>query len=234
MPSICAPWIGGSHARITKLDACGLPLTGVGSCQITTTGFTSIERTPEMADPDEFFVRDAGGRICIDERTAPLVRWYNLVITFCSVDPDVINLLTGNPLVLNDASPTPSSVGWRTRKGANVNANVGIEIWSKIGGQACSGGTTTYGYALHPFVTEGVIGDVTWENGPVSFQVTGARARANSLWGVGPYNVLNKLTAPLGPAPLLSAITADDLDHIQYTTLAPPAPTCGCTTVPAP
>jgi hypothetical protein len=62
--------------------------------------------------------------------------------------------------------------------------------------------------------------------------VQSARTEHGSGWGVGPYNVVNKLTGTTGPAPLLVAI--DPLDHMlmELTTVAPPSPTCGAISLP--
>jgi hypothetical protein len=62
--------------------------------------------------------------------------------------------------------------------------------------------------------------------------VQSARTEHASGWGVGPYNVVNKLSAPTGPSPLLDAITSEDHMHLQLTTLAPPSPSCGALSVP--
>lgn len=234
MSSVCMKPVGGTRMRLTKVDACGVPITGVGSCSIVSKGFVSVARTAQFADPDEFLVKNAGGEICLNERSAPSFQWYNFEITFCEVDPDIVGLLTGSPLVLDDTPVTPQTVGWRTREGANVNANVALEVWTRMGGQACAGGTTQYGYYVAPFIVEGYVGDLTFENGPASFVVTGARSKGAANWGTGQYTVVNKLTAPLGPSKLLTAMTAADHDHFQMTTLAPPAvpATCGCVTIP--
>lgn len=227
--------VGGTRMRLTKVDACGAPITGIGSCSIVSKGFVSVARTAQFADPDEFVVKNAGGEICLNERSAPSFQWYNFEITFCEVDPEIVNLLTGSPLVMNDATPTPAAVGWRTREGANVNANVALELWTRMGGQACAGGTSSYGYYLAPFIVEGYLGDLTFENGPANFTVTGARSKGGGGWGTGPYNVINSGVSP-APGKLLTAMTAADHDHFQLTTLAPPAVpgTCGCVTLPTP
>lgn len=236
MSSQCMKPIGGTALRATKVDQCGVPIVGVGSCSIVTDGFVSVERTAQFADPDEFLVKNAAGNFCINERTAPLFQWYNLTITFCEVDPDLINLMTNSPKVLDDATPTPQTVGWRTREGANVTAYWALELWTRLAGQACAGGIPAYGYYVMPFIKEGVVGDVTFENGPASFTVTNARSASAEGWDVGPYNVLNKLTAPLGPSPLLTPFIQGDHDQFMLTTLAPPAipSTCGCVELPDP
>jgi hypothetical protein len=235
MSSVCMKPVGGTRMRLTKVDACGVPLTGVGSCSIVSKGFVSVARTAQFADPDEFVVKNAAGEICLNERSAPSFQWYNFEITFCEVDPEIVNLLTGSPLVMDDDT-VPKAVGWRTREGANVNANVALELWTRMGGQACQGGTTAYGYYVAPFIVEGYVGDLTFENGPASFVVTGARSKGAGGWGTGPFNVTNKISGTPGPSKLLAAMTDQDHDHFQMTTLAPPAVpgSCGCVTVPAP
>ena len=56
--------------------------------------------------------------------------------------------------------------------------------------------------------------------------VLNASAFCSSGRGVGPYDVINALPGT-APAPLLTAIGADDLYHGQITTLAPPVSACG-------
>jgi hypothetical protein len=232
MVAVCMKPIGGTRLRATKVDACGVPITGVGSCTIVTKGFVSVERTAQFMDPDEFTVKNAAGELCINERTHPLFQWYNLTVNFCEVDPELINMMTGSPLVLDDTAVTPRAVGWRTRENANINANWALELWTRMAGASCVGGAVQYGYYAMPFVVEGVVGDVTVENGPVSFSVTQARSKSAEGWGVGPYDVLNTVVAP-APSPLLTPMIAGDHDHFQMTTLAPPAVpgTCGCVTL---
>jgi len=73
---------------------------------------------------------------------------------------------------------------------------------------------------------------VTYENGAASF-VLNARTRSNSLWGTGPYNV-SYSDNPVGsttPRPLFTPITSTQHSRMFITRLAPPAATCGCTTL---
>lgn len=228
MPSICYQPIGGKIMRAIKLDACGTVLTGAGSCKVITDGFVSVKRTAEYENPDEFIVKNANGDICINYRTNPQLKWLNLEIQFCKVDPELYNLVSGSPLVMDDAG-TPNAVGFRTREGVVSSVNFSLEVWTNMSDSTnCSGGVLQYGYYLAPWIIQGTIGDVTFENGPVSFTVT-ARTKRGSLWGTGPFNVRNTI-AP-APAKLITAINALDHDHLQMTTLAPPSAACGCATV---
>lgn len=230
MPSTCFTPIGGHTMRVTKVDACGTLITGGSSCKIVSTGFVRVARTVEYEDADEFIVKNANGDICVNERTSPAIKWINLEMEFCSVDPELFNVISASPLVLDDAA-SPAAVGWRTREGVIPSVNFALEVWSRISGSsACSGGTVQYGYSLWPWVVQGTVGDVTYENGPISFTVNG-RTKPGSLWGVGPYNIRNMILTPFTPSKLISAITATDHEHFQITNVAPPAATCGCTTV---
>ena len=228
MPSTCFTPIGGHTMRAIKLDACGTVLTGGSSCKIVSTGFVRVNRTAEYEEADEFIVKNANGDICVNERTVPALKWLNLEIEFCSVDPEMLNLISGSPLVLNDAG-TPAAIGWRTRENVISSVNFSLEVWTRTTGTACAGGSVQYGYYLAPWVVQGTIGDLVFENGPISFTVN-ARTKAGSPWGTGPFNVWNGAT-PGGPEKLITAIGALDHDHMQLTTLAPPAAACGCVTV---
>lgn len=229
MPSTCFTPIGGHTMRAIKLDACGTVLTAGSSCKIVSNGFVRVNRTAEYENPDEFIVKNANGDICINERTSPLLKWLNLEMEFCRVDPELFNLISGSPLVMDDAA-TPSAIGFRTREGVIPTVNFSLEVWTRMTGTACSGGSVNYGYYLAPWLVQGTIADIVFENGPISFTVN-ARTKAGSLWGTGPYFVWNEALPTPAPAKLVSAITATDHDHLQLTTLAPPAVSCGCATV---
>ena len=228
MVAQCFQPVGGNRMRVIGLDACGTVKTGVGSQQVISDGFVSINRTGEYEDPDEFIVKNANGDICLNYRTNPQLKWVNLEMTFCKVDPEMFNVMTGSPLVMDDAL-TPNAVGFRTRAGVVGTVNFSLEVWTNLGGNPCSGGTVEYGYYLVPWVVQGTLGDLTFENGPISF-VVNAISKQGSNWGTGPFNIRNTKTSPT-PAKLLTAITAQDHEHLQVVNLAPPAAACGATQV---
>lgn len=230
MPSICLKPVGGIRMRGTKVDSCGIPLTGVGSCQVITEGFVSVERTAEYADPSQFVVMNAGGKVCLKHRTAPQFLWMTYNISFCEVDPELYSLITGAPVELDDTPITPQAVGWRTRDTTIGTTHWALEVWTDLSGMECIGANKPYGYYLAPHIDQGTVGTpTTFENGPVSFTVTGARSNGGAGWGVGPYDVLRDTLS--APSPLLTPMLAADHDLFQLTTLAPPAALCGCQTV---
>lgn len=219
------------RVRATLLSSCGLPVTG--SCsRVVTDGIISIAMTKEYEARQEFFVKNGDGTFCVKETNPPILKWINLVLTFCNVDPDLVNLLTAEQRVYDDA-PTPNATGYSTDEGAAALANVAFEGWTRISGSgiACTGGTE-FGYTLFPWLVEGTIGDVTYENNAASF-IVNARTHANSLWGTGPYYVdLSDATATLNtPIPLLTAIRSTEHMRQFLTRTAPPTASCGCTSL---
>lgn len=228
MAAICAAPLRVPAVRITKLDSCGTPVDG--SCSwASTSGVVTIEQTRELNDRQDYFTVNADNNPCITDNAPPILKWINLTITFCNVDPELFNILTAEPLVLDDAE-VPKAVGFRTQPTSVNSSYFAFEAWTRLDGStSCSGGTQLYGYFLLPRVVQGMVGDLTLENGAATFTVE-AITSPNSLWGTGPYNVLvNQSGANVGlPGPLLTAIGATDHRHMQWTNLPPPSTQCGC------
>jgi hypothetical protein len=195
-----------------------------------TDGIISIAMTKEYEDRQEFFVKNGNGDFCVRQTNPPILKWLNLVLTFCNVDPEALNIMTAEPLVLDDSASTKAT-GFSTTEGAAANANFAFEAWTLLTGSlACSGTTAAeYGYTLFPWVVEGTVGDITWQNDTVSF-VYNARTASNSLWGYGPYNVdLSDNAGSLNtPIRLLTPILSTQHHRQFLTRLAPPASVCGC------
>lgn len=227
MATYCLKPIRGNVMRLTKLDACGAPIHGP-KATVTSSGFVSVEVTMEFEDPTEYKLKGANDQFIVNDRGRPLLKWATLVINMGNVDPDVYNISTGSPLVMNDAA-VPEAVGFRVREA--VFGNFALEVWTDLSGQPCSGGSAAYGYALFPWIVDASVGDFTIQNELLTFPISQARTHNASLWGVGPYNVDNKISAPAGPSPLLTAIQSTDHLDFHMTTLAPPAATCGAVTL---
>lgn len=220
--------VRGEVMRITKLDACGAPVLGPKS-QLVTDGFVSVEGTVEVESPQEYKLKGANDKFIYNSRGKPLIKWLNLTINFARVNPDAYNMTTGAPLEMNDAA-TPEAVGFRVREG--MGADFALEIWTSLEGLPCINGQQSYGYMLLPWVTDAIPGDWNVQNDNITFPLKEARTHKSSGWGVGPYNVLNKLTGTTGPSPLLVPVDALDHQIFELTTLAPPAPTAGAVSLP--
>lgn len=232
MTAVCYTPFKLPRVRATLLTSCGVPVTS--SCsKVVTDGIISVEITKEYEDRQEFFVKNGDGVFCVKETNPPVLKWLNLVLTFCNVDPELVNIITANPLVADNAD-APRNTGYSEEEGSAANVNFALEGWTRLSGTGvpCTGGTE-FGYVLFPWVVEGTVGDITYQNDTVSF-VVNARTRSNSPWGTGPYTVdLSDATATLNtPIRLVTPIGA--LQHMRMftTRLAPPTSACGCTSLP--
>lgn len=231
MTSVCyTPWKI-PKIRVTQLSSCGLPVTGCST--VVSDGIISIEMTAEYEEREEFFVKNGDGNFCVRATNPPILKWLNLVITLCNVDPELVNIMTAEPLVMNDAS-SPVAMGYSTQEGSASNANFALEGWTRLAPSStfpCTGGTE-YGYMVFPWVVEGTVGDITYENGAANF-VVNARTSSNSPWGTGPYFV-DYSDNPAGSTTrvaLLTPILSTQHRRMFITRLAPPTASCGCSTL---
>lgn len=225
MATICANQARGKMMRLTLLDDCGEPVEGTASTLVSKS-FVSVTATPNYVEAEEISQVDANGDVCIEDRSAPALRWIDLSIIVCVTDPQMINLITGDPVVVDDAA-TPNTVGFRINAALTGTANFALEIWSGITGQACTvAGFTNYGYWLYPWVKDAQWGEWVHQNGALVLTFT-ARAVNDSPWGVGPYNVRRDATVPATLEPLLTPIDDDDFVHFEVTSAPLPTPACG-------
>jgi len=228
MVSVCQAPIQGTTMRVQTVDGCGTPL--VGSCvSAVSAGFVSVEMQDQVESGTEITVANAAGILVVNEKSKKQLKWIEVTITFANVDPELFNLITGSTLVLDD-SATPRAVGFQTRTSNYAAGNFALEVWTNMSAAQCvTVGTFSlvpYGYFLLPYIVEGTVQDLKIENGAVSFAVQG-RTKQGTNWGTGPKNVLANMTTGAAEK-LLVALPNDVHRHLQWTYLAPPAPSCGC------
>lgn len=230
MATTCVSMARGRMLRLTRLDECGAPVEGASSV-VTTKGFVSVTATPVYTDQEDITQTDANGDSCIDDLSDVNLRWLELNVLFCNIDPNAVNIITGDPLVVDDAA-TPNTVGWRWDASVSGSANFAMEVWSGIPGQACDpAGFPQFGYWLYPFVVQAQIQEYVVENGALTLGFT-ARTSAGSQWGVGPYDVRRDATVPATLEPLLTAIGSQQHGHFEVTSAPLPTPACGATVLP--
>lgn len=227
MPQKSFPMVRGRRMRVTKLDACGAPVTGAAST-VVSEGFISVAMTGNYNEGEDITVVNAAGQTCVtDEGETELIN-YGLEIVMCDVDPELYNLLTGNALVADSAG---DNVGFRVNSDTKPSATAfALEVWTGVPTDACAGGAVPYGYLLLPFIKGGVIGDFTIENAAINMTINQASTKDGNQWGQGGYNVVKDVGDV--DAALLTALDPNDHMHVQYTTVPPPAATDGAVAYP--
>jgi hypothetical protein len=217
--------------RVTRLDECGVPVEGDDSTLVSG-GFVQVVTTPVYQDAEEIQVVNANGDNCIDDQADPALRWLTTAIQLCQVNPLLINFLTGDPVVSDDAAPTPNTVGFRIDTAVTGTANFALEVWSGVPGQTCGVGTgEQFGYWLYPFVVQAQWGEYTVGNAGLTVDIT-ARTSGGSGWGVGPYDIRRDATTPATLEPLITPISATQHVNFELTTAPIPPISCEPTALP--
>ena len=218
--------IKGRIMRLTALDQCGKPLYDSAIGKIVTTGFISVNWEHEVEEGTEHTSQNAWGDFEINELDDPRVKWLNLGMDMCEIDPEAIVMLSG--AVGN--FKTGSMVGAFFNSNTNVNA-FAVEVWTRATGQACSAaGTPLWGYFAAAYVRNGAIaGGGTIENGPMNLELSGngfgaaesATVPGTSAWGTGPH----------GDAPTTNPWPVGAFRYIGVTEVQPPVATVGATAI---
>lgn len=223
--------VRGRRIRVTKTDACGDPVLGPTSV-VTSEGFISVGLTANQEEGETISVTNAAGNVCILDEPSPKFLNYGVEVAFCGVNPDLIHLMTGQPLVMNAAGTEAVGFGVDTTVDLALQG-FALEMWSNVPAGICDGNTgVSYGYFLLPFVKGGVLGDFTIENAAINFTLTGATTKDGNEWGVGPYDVTRDETGVAGP--LNEAIPATRHLHMELVTVAPPEAVEGATALGEP
>lgn len=226
MTSNCWTSVRGTRARVTKVDACCYPVAGACS-QAVTKGFITVSYSPQITEGEDIEVKNADGAVCVLDKGCDELTRYDVEIEFCGVEPELLTMLTGNPLVVDYAG---KGTGYRVGEVIQCEAGFALEVWTRIPNKPCSRTTppagVQYGYFLVPCLSSASLMDFTIENGALSVKVK-ARSRSGSLWGRGPYNVV-AADAALTPGRLLTAIGTREHMHVDITDIPAPDAVCGC------
>ena len=228
MTAICATPFKLPFVRMTLLDSCGVPQTTATSMYVTS-GIIQIAETNNFEDREEFFQKNGDGTFCVQASNPPVLKYKELEIQLCVYDPEMVNAMTGEPLLTDDAT-TPNTIGFRSRVGSAALNNFALEGWTRLTNKTnCSTGPQ-YGYVLYPWCIEGYVDDVTWGNSNIIMTIK-CRTNNNSPWGTGPYNVQVSQAATLTtgqPQGLFSAVGSQDHRSWELAYLAPPSTSlCG-------
>lgn len=222
---VCAKPLQGRTIRVTRLDECGNPEYGECAYAVSD-GYVQAVLTPNSEEGERFLQRNAAGRAIVNQRSAPILNWYDVSIQFQEVDPELFTIITGLDAYEDDQG---NVIGVVVTESEYATANFALEAWMGNAEEDCppeGEPLPFYGYNLLPWVTEGALAeDITIANGLITFTVNG-RTRKGTPWGTGPYDVV--LDSSAEPSPLFSAIPSDTHHLPIWTQLAPPEAACGC------
>lgn len=235
MASTCWASVRGEVMRVTKLSSC-CEAVNDPCAVVTTDGFISIVLTQDIEAAQVITVKNAKDQVCIYDPGCDSLLDLTAVITLCKVNPELISIMTGQEVVLDFAG---IAVGTRRSTDLACDNRFSIETWSQVPGTACAGTPPLkqYGYFLLPCLRSATItGDITIDGAnAISVELT-AKTTIPSLWGTGPVNtptdswdvVPTDLANTAGH--ILTPIGNTDHDHLQLTTIPPPAlpANCGC------
>lgn len=168
--------VRGSAFRVSELGPCGYAF---GGSWVVSRGAASIALTAKT-------YRHAGGATATeatDELRLVETEWdevigYDADITLTHVDPDILEIVSGN-------SAFRYSLGGPAY-GFDVRANgrpptFALEIWSKLAGPGCS---NLYGYTLVPRLSGGYLTGLTAANGLSTLELKGATTQRGNQWTV--------------------------------------------------
>jgi hypothetical protein len=223
MPTKCYAQVRGRVIRVTRLDACGNPDPGA-SAVVVSKRVSTVTIDEVTDDGTNIRERNFGDELCIVDDAFTQIIGYTADIALCGVDPDLVSLLTGQPVVTNAAGDI---VGFDATTTVDLDSfGFAIEVWSRIANSACDpSGFRPWGYTVFPFLKGGRLGGFSFENGAVQFTISGAQTRDGNGWGVGPYDVDRDDVS--APAPLNTPLGENTHYRNILVTLDPPEASCG-------
>lgn len=227
MAAKCFQSIQGLCIRVTRLDSCcNPPSAGTPNSLVTSDSFITLNLKAELENPDEFVVKLANGKLCINSIGCATLKRYTVEVTLCNADPDLFEIIGGINKVLDFSGAT---VGYEIDQDLGSCGKFSLEFWTKVPLDQClPGQDTSYVYWLLPCLQNGRVGDVSIANGPLEFSWS-ADAIPSSTWAQGPYNVVPLTQGDDVGGSLLAPIGCNTALHVQLTTIKPPCdddPTC--------
>ena len=215
--SVCANPIRGEIVRFTLLDACGVPVTGDGSAQVTTDAWTEITITPNYEDGTRLLQLKANGEPCVNEQGPSFLNWIDEVTNLCTLDVDLIALVFGEDPIVSTAEADFVGVQFGT---GLLNARFSKEIWQPVAGEdACdSEGNQRWVYWAFPHEYNARVQELTFTNDIFTFGFASMSKPASPLWDIGDPWLSDSPVSTWGPG-----------KHFAFaiTTVAPPEPACG-------
>lgn len=217
--TVCGSPIKAQVARFTRVNECGVPIVGALSAQVTSDSFTQIENAPNYETGQRFLLRKANGEPCVNQRDPGFFNWLQQTTTLCTLDPDLLAMVTGEQLITD----SDESVGTTYGEGL-LTARFSKEVWQPIAGEGACDETGQQLYVYWAFPNEGdaQIQTFTFQNDAFTLGFQSTTRRASSLWDIGDPWLADNPAATWDPGKHFAwAITAEP----------PPVPACGAVLV---
>jgi hypothetical protein len=217
--TICATPIKAQVARFTRVDECGVPITGALSAQVTTDSFTQIENAPNYEEGQRYLLRKANGEPCVNQRDPGFFNWIEQTVTLCTLDPDLIAMVTGEQQITDSDEAVGTTIG----EGL-LTARFSIEVWQPMAGEgACDeSGLQQYVYWAFPNVGDAQIQAFTFQNDAFTIGFKDITRRTSPLWDLGDAWLADNPT---------SGWDAGKHSAWAVSTVAPPVAACGAVLV---
>lgn len=226
--STCATPIKGTHIRVVKVDACGIPVTGTGSLVVVTKGFVQVQMDPQYEDGQEFFSRTADGTPCVNQKDDPVLKRFQLTVDMCEVNSTMAAYIT-SARELSDNQAGVTGRGWAFSEGQPTN-RYSLEIWQKVAGSGACDPTGAQRYIYNAFPNLGAtkIGQYTIQNDRSTLQFMSETQPGSTQATVGWLNGPGS-----GTSWLPTGETLGTNEHWLWavTTTALPTATCNPTTL---
>lgn len=191
-----------------------------------------IASSPEYSAGEDFEQKNGCGQICVSLKNCDQLKRVNLSLELCLRDPAMIELLTGAPVYVDAATPTPNIIGYSRRGiGAVCPPSVAVEIWTKAVtiNNTCPTVVSPIGSEeaqwwriVWPKATF-TLGDVSFANEIATIQLSGF-AEANPNFAKGPYQ----------DVPVSIALDNSSPEHYFLDMVGPPTLGCGYSATPVP
>lgn len=182
MHTLCGSPLKAEVIRVTRVDICGVPVTGSGSAQVTSRGFVSVQSSPNYEDGQRFLQRQADGAPCVNEIGDPIFNWLDQTVMVCSLDPDLLVIVTGGNLHVTDQQGT----GVQVAEGL-VTSRFSVEVWQKAAGdlECDPDGNAQYFYWAFPNAGGAQLQQFTMQNDVFEFGWAHMTKRSSSQWDLG-------------------------------------------------
>lgn len=207
---------------VAQVDDCtGVPI--LGDTAYAFDGVRNVSWEPIIEEAEQASWKDACGKtVCRNDENCDELLGYNIEFEKCVLPFELINLLTGKPVV-TDAGET---IGWYDSSEVQCQPRVALIVWEKALGctPVVDWKKTVFPYVRFSFPTPGA------ENDLIRFNTLNARADRGYLAGYGDGPFGNE--TELGWAALDASITGAIGEYV--TDEDPPVAQCGLLTVAAP